>query len=118
MPASLDDILSAQKNGVVALSNIQQSNLRVQGNVTSATVDADTVIISGRGYLSRFCVIDGGSADGAIHNASSTVAETSANQLCVVPQTAGVYDAGLVFTNGLKIIVGTGQKVNVTYYVG
>jgi hypothetical protein len=92
--------------------------LRGQGTVTSNTVDVDTLIVSGRGYLARFCVIDGGSADGAIHNASATVAETAANQLCVVPQTVGIYEAGLVFNNGLKIVVGTGQKVNVTYYVG
>ena len=116
--ASLDDLLSAQKNGVVNLANIVQAYLRVQGTMTSSTVSADTVIITGKGYLSRFCVIDGGSADGAIHNASSTVAATSGNTLCVIPQTAGIYDAGLVFNNGLKIVVGTGQKVNVTYYVG
>ena len=116
--ASLDDILSAQKNGVVNLANIVQANLRGQGTATSNTVDVDTIIITGKGYLVRFCVIDGGSADGAIHNASATVADTAANQLCVIPQTAGIYDAGLVFTNGLKIVVGTGQKVNVTYYVG
>ena len=113
--ASLDDILSAQKNGVVNLSNIAQATLRQEGTVTSNTVDADTIIITGRGYLCRFCVIDGGSADGAIHNASATISETAANQLCVIPQTAGIYEAGLVFNNGLKIVVGTGQKVNVTY---
>lgn len=116
--ASLDDILTAQKNGVVNLSNIAQATLRGEGTVTSATVDADTVIVNGRGFLCRFCVIDGGSADGAIHNASSNVAEATSNQLCVVTQTIGIYEAGLVFTNGLKIIVGTGQKINVTYYVG
>lgn len=116
--ASPDDILSAQKNGVVNLANIAQANLRAQGTVTSSTVSADTIILTGKGYLSRFCVIEAGSSDGAIHNASATVPASSTNQLCVVPQTVGIYEAGLVFNNGLKIVVGTGQKINVTYYVG
>lgn len=116
--ASLDDILSAQKNGVVALSNIQQATLRGQGSATSATVTGTTIVLNGRGYLSRFSVTVAGSAAGTINNASSTVTPAADNVLCVVPTTVGVHEAGLVFTNGLTIVPGTGQSVNVTYYVG
>ena len=116
--ANLDDILTAQKNGVVNLSNIQQANLRAQGTATSATVTASTLVISGKGYLARFCVVVAGSAAGTINNASSTVSPAAGNVLCVVPNTVGIYDAGLVFTNGLTIVPGTGQSINVTYYVG
>ena len=116
--ANLDDILTAQKNGVVNLSNIVQANLRNQGSATSATVTGSTIVINGKGYLSRFCVTVAGSAAGTINNASSTVAPAAGNVLCAVPNTVGIYEAGLVFTNGLTIVPGTGQSVNVTYYVG
>jgi hypothetical protein len=116
--ANLDDILTAQKNGVVNLSNIQQSNLRAQGTATSATVTGTTIVVNGRGYLSRFAVTVAGSAAGTINNASSTVSPAASNVLCAVPTTVGIVEAGMVFTNGLTIVPGTGQSINVTYYVG
>ena len=48
--ASLDDILTAQKNGVVAINSVAQSNLRSEGNATSATVTANTLVVTGNGY--------------------------------------------------------------------
>jgi hypothetical protein len=118
MSASLGDILTTQKNGVVALNNISQSNIRGQGAVTSATVTASTVVFSGKGYLVNFAVVVAGSASGLINNASSTVAPAATNALCATPNTVGIYPVGMVFTNGLTIVPGTGQSINVTYTPG
>lgn len=113
--ASLDDILTTQKNGVVAIGVLTQVFERFLGNITSQTVSSDTLVISGPGRLVSFVVVDPGTADGAIHNSPSVAAVDISNQLCVVPQTAGIYPAGLNFKNGLVIIPGTGQYINVTY---
>jgi hypothetical protein len=118
MPASLDDLLTTQKNGVVALNNISQSNLRGQGTVTSATVTGSTIVFSGRGYLVSFSVVVAGSSSGLINNSSSTVAPAATNALCATPATVGIYPVGMVFNNGLTVVPGTGQSINVTYSLG
>jgi phosphoglycolate phosphatase-like HAD superfamily hydrolase len=49
MPASLDDILTAQKNGVVAINTLTQATQRGLGTATSATVTAATLVVTGKG---------------------------------------------------------------------
>jgi len=116
--ASLDDILSAQKNGVVAINGVLQSNLRGQGTATSATVTADTLVISGKGYLSAYTVTVAGVTAGGIYNANSVANAVAGNQLVVVPATVGFTKIGHAFNNGLVIKVGSGQSINITYYAG
>jgi hypothetical protein len=116
--ASLDDILTTQKNGVVAINNYTNAILRGQGSYTSATVTANTLVVSGRGYLVSFTVVVAGSAAGSIYNANSITSPPAAQKLCSVGTTVGVFPMGLVFTNGLVIVPGTGQSINVTYSLG
>jgi len=116
--ASLDDILTTQKNAVVSLSNTAQTILRAQGNSTSATVTGDTLIILGRGYLVNVCVVIAGSTTGSIYNASSTSTTAAGNKLFATPTTVGMYPLGQVFNTGLVISPGTGQSINVTYFAG
>jgi len=116
--ASLDDILTAQKNGVVAINNLTNSNLKFQGTATSATVTANTLVISGTGRLVNFAVLVAGSAAGGIHNSSSVAGATATNQLVTTPMIIGVYPVGMIFQNGLVIKPGSGQSINVTYAIG
>lgn len=116
--ASLDDILTTQKNGVVAINNYTNAVLRGQGLYTSATVTATTLVVSGRGYLVSYSVLVAGSADGIIYNFNATSGYSAAQALCSVSATVGISPAGLVFTNGLVIVPGAGQSINVTYSLG
>lgn len=116
--ASLDDVISVQKNGVIGVNGIAQVYRRIAGTATSAVATTDTLVIAGPGRLVGFVVIDGGSSAGAIYNAGSTTLAASANKLCVTTTVAGIYQAGLEFTNGLVIKPGTGQSINVTYTPG
>ena len=118
MPASLDDILTAQKNGVVSLNKIQQTLAAEICTVTTATATASTFVIAGRGRLLRISVTVAGSAPGFIHNSSTPSGATVANALMACPNTIGVYDANLYFDSGLVIAPGTGQSVNLTYVLG
>lgn len=116
--ASLDDILTTQKNGVVAINALNNITLGTVGTITSVTVTATTLIFTGAGRLVSFSVVVPGSAAGTIHNASSTAGVTAANALCATPTTAAIYQSGQVFTHGLVIDPGAGQSINVTYSSG
>lgn len=116
--ASLDDILTAQKNGVVAINNVSQTNLRGMGTATSVTVTASTLVFTGKGYLVNVSVVVGGSASGLIYDFNSTTSPPANKALAAAPTTIGVYKLGQIFNNGLVISPGTGQSLNVTYSPG
>jgi hypothetical protein len=118
MAASLDDILTAQKNGVVAINNLSQGTLRGLGTQTSVTVTAATVIYVGAGYLVNFSVVVAGSTAGTISNVNAVASVAAANALCAIPATIGIVKLGQVFSTGLVVTPGTGQSVNVTYSPG
>jgi hypothetical protein len=120
MPASLDDILTAQKNGVIALNNIQQALAAEVGTFTTSTVSTATFIVAGKGRLLRFSVVVAGSTNGLIHNYNNPVptGPNTTNALVACPNTVGVYEVNLVFDSGLVIVPGTGQSLNITYLLG
>lgn len=113
--ASLDDVITVQKNGVIGVNGLNQTMRRAQGSNTSLTVTAQTLVVTGRGYLVSFSVTVAGTAAGTVNNAQSVALANAGNALCATPNTIGVYPCGLVFTNGLVISPGTGQSLNVTY---
>jgi hypothetical protein len=118
MTASLSDILTTQKNGVVAINGISQATLRSLGVVTSQTVTAATVIFTGGGYMVNFSVVVAGSTTGTIYDFNSTTSPPATDALCVAPNTVGVFKTGQVFTSGIVVVPGTGQSINVTYSPG
>jgi hypothetical protein len=113
--ASLDDVITVQKNAVIGVNGLNQTMRRAQGSNTSLTATAQTLVVTGRGYLVAFSVTVAGTASGTVSNAQSAALVTAGNALCAVPNTIGIYPCGLVFTDGLVITPGTGQSMNVTY---
>ena len=118
MPASLDDLLTVQKNGVVAINTLTQATQRGLGTTTSATVTAATLVVTGKGYLVRVAVVVAGSGSGLISNYTAATSVPASTALMATPATVGVYSSGQVFSNGLVITPGTGQSINVTYSLG
>ena len=118
MAASLDDILTTQKNGVVAINNVFQALAVLNPTATSETVTSSTLVITGSGRLLSFSVVIAGSANGLIHNTGTPSGGSASNALVATPTTIGVYAANMVFTNGLVVVPGTGQSINVTYSQG
>lgn len=141
--ADLNDILTAQKNGVIAINNLNQTETNAWINtsvspavpylktisdnvaiiaagettaITSATATIDTLVVSGSGTLFNFSIVLPGSVSGFIHNASSIGSASTANALAMTPTVGGVFEVVQIkFTNGLVIKPGTGQAINVTY---
>lgn len=118
MPASLDDILTAQKNGVIALNNIQQALASEVATVTTAVATSSTFVVAGKGRLLRFSVLVAGSAVGFVYNSSTPTGGAATNALVACPNTIGVYEANVVFDSGLVIAPGTGQSISITYLLG
>ena len=115
--ASQDDMLTTQKNGVLATNSVVSVIRRAQGQYTSQTVTAATLIATGEGFLVGFSVVVAGAA-GLIHNFNTATSPTAASALAATPATIGIYPAGMVFTSGLVVVPGAGQSVNVTYSLG
>lgn len=118
MTASLTDILTTQKNGVVAINNLAQATARGLGTQTSITVTAATLIFNGPGYLVSFSVVVAGSTAGTISNTNAVATVAASNALCTIPATVGIVKVGQIFSSGLVVTPGTGQSVNVTYSPG
>jgi len=115
--ASQDDMLTTQKNGVLATNSVVSVIRRAQGQYTSQTVTAATVIATGEGFLVNFSIVVAGAA-GVIYNFNSVTSPPASGALAATPATVGIYSAGMVFTSGLVVVPGAGQSVNVTYSLG
>jgi hypothetical protein len=116
--ASLDDILSVQKNGVVGIGNISTILRRTAGTNSSAALTASTLVVSGPGRLVSVSVVVAGSAVGGAYNSATTAGAAAANELYAIPNVIGVYTVGMEFVNGLVITPGSSQTVAVTYTPG
>lgn len=141
--ADLNDVVTVQKNGVIAINNLNQTTTAawvdtsvtppvpylesISSSVaqiaagepnatTSSTVTATTLIAAGAGTLWSFSVVAAGTASGLLHNSATTGAVSASNALVSAPTTGGVFSVGKMrFSNGLVIVPGSGQSINVTY---
>lgn len=127
MAASLDDILTTQKNGVQAINELARalSDFKILyesfvGTETTNTLVSTTgaLIKVGSGRVVNFAVSGSPSSVGYLYDASS-VADAISNSprdiICEIPATNGIYPANLFFHDGLILVCGTGMQVNVTY---
>lgn len=113
--ATLDDVVTVQKNGVIGLNNLSSTLTYLYGEQTSATVTSSTLIVAGTGRLVSISVVVAGTASGLVYNAATTSLAAAANALAATPTTLGIYMIGQRFSNGLVVAPGTGQSINVTY---
>mgnify|MGYP006266555677 CR=1 FL=1 len=114
--ASLDDILTTQKNGVVAINSINNATLIHAGTYNSKEIAAATtqVIKTTAGWLANVSVIVAGSTQGYLYDTNSGSTLTG-NRIYAIPNTLGVYQIQVPFATGLTIVTGTGSVVSVTY---
>ena len=78
--ATLDDILTTQKNGVVAINNLSQSldsfyntYLSSIGNKTSTSISSAATVVTGTSRLVSFNVTTAGSSVGLVYDTLSAV---------------------------------------------
>ena len=86
------------------------------GTSTTLSITAATVIKASPGRLFTVSVIVAGSAAGAVYDNTATTGNSAANQIGVVPNTAGVINFNAMPTaNGIVVAPGTGQTLAVSF---
>lgn len=114
--ASLDDILTTQKNGVIAIGEYPSALAKFAGTNNTKEIAAATTyqIKVGSGWLANVSVIVAGSATGTMYDSSNTNSLTGL-RIYIIPNTVGVVQVQVPFADGLVITTGTGQVASVTY---
>lgn len=87
------------------------------GNANSSALDltSATVVKSSHGFVVTVSVVVAGSAAGAVYDSVATTGNTAANQIAVIPNTAGIYVISFPAKNGIVVAPGTGQTVAISY---
>ena len=115
--ATLDDVVTVQKNGVIGVNNINKLIVYTLGQVTCHTVTSTTLVVTGAGHIVNFSVVVPGTTNGFIYDANSTSAIATSNCLSATPTTLGIFQCSQKFDDGIVIVPGTGQSINVTYSI-
>jgi hypothetical protein len=117
--ATIDDLFTAQKNGVVAINTLNQTwllyNRRQHGDHTSKCVTTPTLITTGKGYIATVSVVVEGKATGLIYNYGSIEQVSPDARLAAIPKEIGVYRVDCQFDKGIVVIPGDGHSITVTY---
>ena len=141
MAASLDDILTTQRNGVIAINNLGQKLALIEADLpcvctnlaiiaaasfpatTSATVAASTttLITAGTGRIFAVSIpVHAGSAQVYIYNSATTVGISAANLIYAsLPSNAASFtpyqNVNLAYTNGIVLKTDAGMNFCVAY---
>lgn len=124
MAASLDDILTTQKNGVQAVNALVQALIEFKdlydsfvGTDTTNTLTTTTgaLIKEGPGRVVNFAVSGTPTTVGYLYDAATVGDITTDNIICEIPATNGIYQANIIFHDGLVAVCGTAMQVNITY---
>jgi hypothetical protein len=118
MGASLDDILTTQKNGVQAINAyVNTTNTHAGTNNTKEIAAGTTTVIKpSSGWLATISVIVAGSTTGYIYDTNNS-SNLTGNRIYAIPSTlaVGVYQIQVPFATGLTIVTGTASVVSIGY---
>jgi len=116
--ASLDDILTTQKNGVQAINAyVNALNLHAGTNNTKEISAATTQVIkTTSGWLATISVIVKGTTIGYIYDTNNSNTLTG-NRIYAIPTSldVGTYQIQVPFSSGLTIVTGTTSVVSIGY---
>lgn len=116
--ASLDDILTTQKNGVVAINDYVIALNRLAGTNNTKEIAAATTLLvkSSSGWLATITVIVAGSTTGYIYDTNNASLLTN-NRIYAIPSSLGIgtYQIQVPFASGLAVVTGTGSVISLGY---
>jgi len=111
--ATLDDILTTQKNGVFGINSIATSNYFLAGKVSAPALAATTLVRSGAGWVAKVSVTTAGSSSAIIYDSNATTTLTA--PIAVVANAVGIVTINLPVTNGIVFVPGTGMTATLSY---
>lgn len=119
--ANLDDLVTVQKNGVVAVNALVQALSAFKtiyesfvGNSSTVGLSGDTLVLTGAGRLVSVSVITA-AAGGKIYDINSVSGAADANAIFAVPNATGVTAVNFPFFNGIVIKPGAGSVISISY---
>ena len=112
--ASLDDILTAQKNGVIAINAYVSSLNFHAGQTQSLEMSTTTTLKTKAGWIANVAVIVAGSTSGFIYDTLNS-ANLTGTRIYLIPNVVGVYVVNLPTNNGIVVVPGTGQIVSLGF---
>jgi hypothetical protein len=111
--ATLDDILTTQKNGVLGVNSIATSNYFLAGKASAPALSTTSLVRSGAGWVAKVSVTTAGSTSAIIYDSNATTILTT--PIAVIANTVGVVTINLPVTNGIVFVPGTGMTATVSY---
>lgn len=123
MAASLDDILTVQKNGVIAINGLNQTLRTIYPATTSPTIAASTtqLVVAGSGRIFAVSIpVHAGSAQVYIYNSATTGGISASNLIFAsLPSNASSFtpyqNVNLAYTNGIVLKTDAGMNFCVAY---
>lgn len=112
--AALDDILSVQKNGVLAINAYVAALNFHYGQSQSGEISSTTVLKTSSGWVAQISVIVAGSTVGYIYD-TNNVNYITGKRIFTMPNTVGTFSLNMPTGTGITIVPGTGQTVAVSY---
>lgn len=119
--ANLDDILTTQKNGVVAVNALTEVLAQFKAIYQSAVgsnsylgVTEDALVYKGAGRLVNVSVT-AAAAGGTVHDASSVSGANSSNIIFPIPNQIGLTVVNFPFLEGIVIKPAASSAVSITY---
>lgn len=91
---------------VVSLGNANKRTLNITAN---------TVVKASAGFVATVSVVVAGSGAGSLHDSLTVAAAAAANEIAVLPTTAGVYTINFPATSGIVVKPGTGQTIAISF---
>lgn len=113
--ASLDDILTTQKNGVQGINNLNQTTQSVAATTNSYEISSTQFFKIAYGWVGKISVIVAGSTTGTIYDAASASLAGTGNRLAIIPNTVGIYTINMPVNDGIVVTPGTGMVVAMSY---
>lgn len=121
--ANLDDVVTVQKNGVVAVNTLVQAleafnNIysNVVGESSFAGISTDTLVLAGAGRVVTVCVIVA-AAGGTVHDVDTVGSADNSNAIYGIPNTIGAYTISFPVSTGIVVKPGAGSRVSVSYSI-
>ena len=113
--ASLDDLLTTQKNGVQGINALNHTTQNLAGTINTYEVSATTYFATTIGWVAKVSVIVAGSTTGIIYDANSVGTAVTGFRLAIIPNTVGIYTINMPVNKGIVITPGSGMIVAVSY---
>lgn len=119
--ASIDDLVTVQKNGVIAVNALVQALDTFRtiyqsfvGDKSFIGVSANSLVTTGSGRLVTVSVI-AAAAGGKIYDSATVAGATDANAIYTIPNAVGAVSVNMPFFNGLVIKPAATSVVSISY---